>query len=451
MSKNKKLNPAAQIAIGFFSVIAVGTLLLCLPISSQNGQWLPFIDGLFTSTSAVCVTGLVVVDTAVHFSLFGQIVILVLIQIGGLGFITITALFFFLIGKRITLSERITIQESLNQENLQGIVKLVRNIIILVFATEFAGFAMLLPSFVGLYGWGDGIFKALFTSISAFCNAGFDNIGVIGSEFASIATFANKPLILIPIMLLVITGGIGFIVVFDIGKKFKGKALSFHSKVVLIITAILVFGGALIFGLLEWNNPETIGNLSVFDKIVNCLFQSVTPRTAGFATFDTSKLSQGSILITDILMFIGGNPASTAGGVKTTTILILLVTIFKRENAQGNISFCKRKINTKMIKKSLRVVFSAIGLLVISTFLVCAFEGGAVNISQAIFETISAISTVGLSLGITPLLCTGSKIVLAILMFAGRVGVITLSLALANRKPSINQDIEYPDSKLMIG
>ena len=234
MSKNKKLNPAAQIVIGFFSIIAIGTLLLCLPVSSQSGQWLPLIDGLFTSTSAVCVTGLIVVDTTVYFSLFGQIVILILIQIGGLGFITITTLFFFLIGKRITLGERINIQESLNQENLQGMVKLVRNIIILVFVTEFVGFAMLLPSFVSIYGWGDGAFKAIFTAISAFCNAGFDNIGVAGVEFASIASFANKPLVLIPIMLLVVTGGIGFIVVFDIGKRFKGKALSFHSKVVLL-------------------------------------------------------------------------------------------------------------------------------------------------------------------------------------------------------------------------
>lgn len=451
MIKNNKLNPAAQIAIGFFVIIAIGTLLLCLPVSSQNGQWLPFIDGLFTSTSAVCVTGLIVVDTAVYFSLFGQIVILILIQIGGLGFITITALFFFLIGKRITLGERITIQESLNQDNLQGIVKLVKNIIILVLVTEFIGFAMLLPSFVGIYGWGDGVFKALFTSISAFCNAGFDNLGVVGSEFVSIATFATKPLILIPIMLLVITGGIGFIVVFDIGKKFKGKALSFHSKIVLIITSILIFCGALIFGVLEWNNPETIGNLGTFDKIVNCLFQSVTPRTAGFATFDMSGLSQGSVVLTDVLMFIGGSPASTAGGVKTTTILILLITIFKRENSQGNLSFCKRKISTKIVKKAIRVVFSAIGLLVISTFLITAFEGGEVSVSQAIFEAISAISTVGLSLGITPLLSVGSKIILAILMFAGRVGVITLSLALANRKPSINQDIEYPDSKIMVG
>ncbi len=451
MVKKKKLNPAAQIVIGFLSVILIGTILLCLPISSKSGEWMPFIDGLLTCTSSVCVTGLIVVDTAVYFSLFGQIVILVLIQIGGLGFITLTALVFLIMGKKITYERRVTIQESLNQDKVQGVVKLVKNIIQLVFIVELIGFLCLAPSMISIYGWGDGFFKALFLSISAFCNAGFDILGTSTTQFANLAPFAQSALVLLPIMFLVVIGGIGFIVIFDIGKKFKGQKLSLHTKVVLSVTAILVFGSALLFGILEWNNPNTIGNMSFGNKIMNILFQSITPRTAGFTTFDQTGMTQASLFLTDALMFIGGSPASTAGGIKTTTLVVLLIAIFKSENANGNIAFFKKKVSTKMVKKSLRVIVLALILIIMSTFMLCAFEGGAVTISQALFESISAISTVGLSLGITPILSVGSKIVLIFLMFVGRVGAMTLTLALANRKHNITDDIEYPDSKILIG
>ena len=412
---------------------------------------MPFIDSLLTCTSSVCVTGLIVVDTAVYFSLFGQIVILVLIQIGGLGFITLTALVFLIMGKKITYERRVTIQESLNQDKVQGVVKLVKNIIQLVFIVEFIGFLCLAPSMVSIYGWGDGLFKALFLSISAFCNAGFDILGTSTTQFASLAPFAQSALILLPIMFLIVIGGIGFIVIFDIGKRFKGQKLSLHTKVVLSVTAILIFGSALLFGILEWNNPNTIGNMSFGNKIVNILFQSITPRTAGFTTFDQAGMTQASLFLTNALMFIGGSPASTAGGIKTTTLVVLLIAIFKSENANGNIAFFKKKVSTKMVKKSLRVIVLALILVIMSTFMLCAFEGGNVTISQALYESISAISTVGLSLGITPILSAGSKIVLVFLMFVGRVGAMTLTLALANRKHNINDDIEYPDSKILIG
>lgn len=412
---------------------------------------MPFIDSLLTCTSSVCVTGLIVVDTAVYFSLFGQIVILILIQIGGLGFITLTALVFLIMGKKITYERRVTIQESLNQDKVQGVVKLVKNIIQLVFIVEFIGFLCLAPSMISIYGWGDGLFKALFLSISAFCNAGFDILGTSTTQFASLAPFAQSALILLPIMFLIVIGGIGFIVIFDIGKRFKGQKLSLHTKVVLSVTAILIFGSALLFGILEWNNPNTIGNMSFGNKIVNILFQSITPRTAGFTTFDQAGMTQASLFLTNALMFIGGSPASTAGGIKTTTLVVLLIAIFKSENANGNIAFFKKKVSTKMVKKSLRVIVLALILVIMSTFMLCAFEGGNVTISQALYESISAISTVGLSLGITPILSAGSKIVLVFLMFVGRVGAMTLTLALANRKHNINDDIEYPDSKILIG
>ena len=451
MVKKKKLKPASQIAFGFLLVIIVGTFLLCLPCSSKNGQWFSFVDSLLTSTSAVCVTGLIVVDTAVHFSLFGQIVILLLIQIGGLGFITLTSLIFLLIGKKIGYEQRVAMQESLSQENNQGIVKFVRNIIIVVFSIEFIGFLCLAPSMISNFGWGDGIFKALFLSISAFCNAGFDVLGTYGTEFQNLGVFAENSLVLLPIMFLIVVGGIGFVVLFDVGKRVgrQKKKMSLHSKIVLITTLVLVFGGAIIFAILEWNNPNTIGNMSVWDKIVNSFFQSITPRTAGFTTFDQSKLTQASVVVTDILMFIGGSPASTAGGIKTITFVILLLFVFKTQNSKGDIIVCKKKISQKTVQKALKIFCIAVVLILVSTMAICIFEGPNVTLGAVLYEVISAISTVGLTMGITPTLGGLSKLVLILLMFVGRVGALTFTVALGNK--SVSQDIEYPDSKIIVG
>ncbi len=451
MIQKRKLNPAAQIVLGFLGLILIGTFLLCLPISAKDGKWFSFVDSFLTSTSAVCVTGLVVVDTAVHFSIFGQAVILLLIQCGGLGFIALTSLVFLLLGKRITYGARITIQESLNQDKVQGVVKLIKNIIITVFVIEFLGFVCLSPSMISLYGWGDGLFKALFLAISAFCNAGFDNLGTVGAEFTSISSFAQNTLILLPIILLIVIGGIGFVVIFDIGKRFKGQKLALATKIVLISTAILIFGGALILAAIEWNNPDTLGKMTTWDKIINAFFLSISPRTAGFSTVDIAKLHPASIVITDILMFIGGSPGSTAGGVKTTTIFVLLLALFKNENNNGNISFRQKRISNKLIKKSTRVVFFAVLFAVIGTGLICIFDGNIISPTQAMFECISALSTVGLSLGVTPVLSVGSKLIITLLMFVGRVGALTLTLAIANRPNSAIKDIEYPDAKIMIG
>ena len=451
MSKRKKLNSAMQIILGFLGIIIFGTFLLSLPISSKGNNWFPFIDSFLTSTSAVCVTGLSVVDTATHFSLFGQIVLLLLIQIGGLGFITLTSLVFLLIRKRITYEERVTIQESLNQDNVQGIVKLVKNIIILVFVTELIGSLLLAPSLIINYGWGDGIFKSIFTSISAFCNAGFDIMGNSENMFVSLSGFANNVLVILPIMFLIIIGGIGYVVLFDIGGKFKKKKMSLHSKVTLISVLVLILGGALLYGILEWNNPATIGNMSTWNKILNCLFCSVTPRTAGFYTIDYSKLSQGSIVLTCILMFIGGGSSSTAGGIKITTFLVLLLAIFRTTNTSGDVTFCKRKITNKIVQKSIRVVCIALIMIVLATLTICLIEGDNVTATEVIFETVSAISTCGLSLGITASLGVVSKLILIILMFVGRVGAITLTVAMGSKIGSIKQDIQYPDAKIMVG
>ena len=452
MTKRKRLNPAAKITLGYLVVLLIGTLLLCLPVSSVDGKWFSFVDSLFTSTSAISVTGLVVVDTATHFSIFGQIVILLLIQIGGLGFITLTSLVFLIVGKKITYKSRVAIQESLNQENVQGMVKLVKKVIIFVFVVEFFGFLCLAPSFVSIYGWSGGLFKALFMSISAFCNSGMDVVGTNPLVMSSLSIFSQNVLVLLPLIFLIIIGGLGYVVIFDLCGIFKKRKMSLHSKVVIVLTGILLGGGVLLYAFLEWNNPATIGGKTIGEKIINVLFQSTTTRTAGFSTFDLGGLTTPSIVLTCFLMFIGGSPASTAGGIKTTTLLLLLLAIFKNTNTKGDIVFRKRKISNRVIQKCLRVVCSAILLVAISTFLICLFESGGVSVTQSCFESISAISTTGLSMGITSSLTIGSKLVLVLLMFTGRVGAVTLTVAIGNRNVgSVSDDISYPDSKIMVG
>lgn len=453
--KNKifKFTPAKTIIIGFMGIILIGAFLLCLPASNMNGKWFSFVDALFTSTSAVCVTGLAVVDVAMEFTIFGQIVVLFLIQIGGLGFISLTCLIFMMLRKKINYSTRMTIQESLNKDNAQGVVKMVRNIIIVIFAIEFVGFLCLAPSMVKFTGefW-SGCFKALFLSVSAFCNAGFDPLGSNTAEFSNLTFFSNNSLVLIPVMLLVIIGGIGFAVIFDIFNfKKESKKLRLHTKIVLIVTGILIVGGALLFGLFEWNNPNTIGNMSIYDKIINCLFQSITPRTAGFATFDQAQLSSASINITNFLMVIGGSPMSVAGGIKTTTLFVLIVALLKPVTENGGINFSKKNISNKIIVKSVKLLLAYISIIFVSSTLITLIESGAnLSFNSVMFECISALSTVGLSLGITPTLSVASKLLVTLLMFVGRVGMLTLPLAFKS-KNNIDNEIEYADSKLIVG
>jgi len=450
MTSKKKISPSTKVVLGFLILLSIGTFLLCLPIASKNGNGLSFVDGLFTSASAVSVTGLTVVDTATHFSIFGQIVILFLIQIGGLGFITLTALVFLILGKRISYEKRLTIQESLNQENVQGIVKLVRNIFFLVFSIEFVGFILLLPSMTKLYGVAQGIFKALFTSISAFCNAGFDVFGSSGGVPLSLSTFAKDIVVILPICFLIVLGGLGYTVLFGFLAPLKKKKMSFHSKIVLCLTLIFIILGTLAFSVFEWNNLSTIGDMSPLCKILNSFFQSITTRTAGFNTFDIKSLTPASIVLTTIFMFVGAGPASTAGGIKLTTLFVLMLFIFKRTNKYGDISFCKRTINSKTIYKCIKIFFVAVFLVLVSTLLLCVVQNGKFSPLECFFECVSAISTTGLSLGITQGLCVFSKVILILLMFVGRVGAITLSIVLFNNSKTTKNDILYRDSKIMV-
>ena len=449
------LNAPAKVVLSFIGLIAVGTFFLCTPMASTTGQWWNFTDALFTSTSAVCVTGLIVVDTAVHFTIFGQVVLLFLIQIGGFGFISISALILLATGKRLSYKNRVVLQESLNKDDNQGVAKLLKKIGIIVFTIETLGFIMLLPSMVISYGT-SGIFKALFLSVSAFCNAGFDIIGTTGTQFQSLAPFAKNIFVLLPIMFLVVNGGIGYMVILEIINKFKKgekKPLSFHVKIVLIITTILIVVGAAMFALFEWNNPKTIGDMNVFEKIMNSLFQSITPRTAGFATVNQADLTSSSRLVTDILMFIGGSPSSVAGGVKTTTIFVLFCSAFRSTTQNGDIIIAKKSISNKTVQKALRIVALAFILVAIGTVSICLLEHNnpLATSNSVIFEVISAMSTVGVSLGLTPTLGINAKLILAGLMFIGRVGSLTLAYSIRRKPKDAYGLIKYQDSKIVVG
>ena len=449
--KRRKVNPAAKIVLGFLLAILVGTFLLSLPIANNDGRWFPFVDSLLTATGAVCITGFSVVDIVVQFSLFGQIVLLLLVQIGGLGFITITSLVFLLIGKKITYTERKAIQETLNQDTVQGVVKMIRNVVILVFVIELLGFIALLPSMVNMFGWGQGIFKALFLAVSAFCNAGFDIFGTTANPGVSLSGLAQNALVLLPIMLLIIIGSTGFTILFEIGGKFKRRKMSLHAKITLTVTGILLLVGAVTFALLEWNNPATLGDMSVGGKILNACFMSVTPRTSGFFTIDYTQATPGTLALTCIFMFIGGGSGSMAGGIKITTLVCLLLAMLRPTRRNGDVIFAKKRISNKVIHKCMRVVGSAIMLIALATLLICIMECNKVSLSAVLFDSIAALSTAGLSLGVVATACWGSKLVFIVLMFIGRVGAITLTVAMSSKGTDTSEEIQYPNAKIMVG
>lgn len=447
-----KFTPLKTIVLSFVLLILLGTFLLCLPISHTNGQWFNFTDALFTSTSSVCVTGLSVVDMATNFTLFGEFVILLLIQIGGLGFVSITCLMFMILGKKIDYATRMTLQESLNKETTQGVVKMVKKILIVVFVSELIGFVVLAPSLIIFSNnfW-LGCFQALFLAVSSFCSAGIDPLGTLTPDFSNISAFSTNAFVLIPILLLVFTGSIGFVVLFEIFDFKRKQKLSLHTKIVLSVTLILMLSSALIFACFEWNNPETIGNMPWGYKILNCLFQSIIPSNAGFSTFNIANMHSVSLFVTGFLMMVGGSPMGLAGGIKTTTLFVLILATFKRPFEDGSIDFKNRSISVKTINKSVRLALLFVSLTAISSILIALFElNSGIGFTAIVFECISAISTGGMSLGATPLLGAISKYILLILMFIGRIGMLTLPL-IFKQNQTIANEIEYPDSKIIVG
>lgn len=437
--KTFKLPAAAVVAISFFAVILLGTALLCLPFATRDGS-VNFLSALFTATSASCVTGLIVVDTFAHWSYFGQAIILLLIQIGGLGFITIMSLFMLYVKKHTSLSQRKLVMQSAGSVDLAGIKGLVKYILLGTLIFEFSGAFLLSISFIRAYGWGLGIWQAVFTSVSAFCNAGFTITGVAadGVTSLSLMEFVSDPLVNIVVILLIVIGGIGFFVWGDVVRNgIHIKKYSFHSKVVLTVTGVLIVLSWALFMAFEWNNPATIGDKGVGTKILASLFLAVTPRTAGFASIDYANASAAGHALTTVLMFIGGSPGSTAGGVKTATIAVFVLTALATSRRHDETHVFRRRFESDAGPQASVIVCLYLFVIVVSTLLVSGVEGDKFLLQDIVFEVTSAVGTVGLSTGITAALTAFSKVILVLLMFFGRVGGYTLILIFSHDKKPV--------------
>lgn len=443
----RTMRPGRLIVLVFLFIILLGAGLLCLPAASRSGEPTPFLTSLFTATSATCVTGLIRVDTGTHWAMFGQVVILLLIQIGGLGFMTIACLFFFALRRKIGLRERMVLAQALGSDSYSGIVSLVRNILRGTAAVEGAGALILFFRFLPEFGFGRALWYGVFHSVSAFCNAGFDVLADVDVG-GSLCRYATDPVVNFTIMALIVIGGLGFAVWGDIRHHRRFSRLSVYSRLVVIITTVLIFGGAGVFAALEWNNPNTIGDLTVPQKLMAALFQSVTLRTAGFATFDQNALSDVSKAASDLLMLVGGSSGSTAGGVKTATVGVILLSAWSTARGRTSVHVMKRRIPRQAVENA-----SALFILVLLlSGLGAAFLSIAdhVSLENALYETISALCTVGLTTGITSSLGTASQIILIVLMFFGRLGIMTISVGFmaANRA---EERVSYAETKIMIG
>ncbi|NLK57656.1 MAG: Trk family potassium uptake protein [Tissierellia bacterium] len=433
-------NPPLVLAVGFLFMIAVGTLLLMHPVSSAAGVGTTFMDAFFTATSATCVTGLAVVNTAVYWSVFGQAVILVLIQIGGLGFMTMTVLIAMLLHKKITLSDRLVIKEQFGQESLTGMVRWMRYIMLATLGVEMLGAVFLSTQWIPLYGWKTGLWYSVFHAVSAFCNAGFDLFG------DSLLPFQANSVVQLTIAALIIAGGLGFSVHMDLFRRNR-KRWQLHTKLVLSMTMFLLAGGTLLFFLIESKNPATWATLPVWERWQAAFFQSVTTRTAGFYSVSQSNLTEISLVLSIFLMFIGGSPAGTAGGIKTTTFAVLLLSTRAQIQGASHIEVFKRSIHSDVVMRALTMIMIALVWVISISFILAVKEN--IPYLQSIYETVSAFATVGLTMDLTPRLSTLSKVLLAITMYAGRVGPVTLAYALIQRKKKA--DYRSAEGNVMVG
>lgn len=443
---NLKLNGVQTLALGFLILIFIGGTILSLPIASADGNFTNYLDSVFTATSAVCVTGLVTVDTGTHWNTFGKVIVILLIQVGGLGFMCLSTFLAVILGKKITLKERLLVQESMNAFDIQGLVKMVTYVIKFTFSVELIGAIILSTQLIPEFGVVRGILYSLFHSISAFCNAGFDLFG----HFESLTNHNTNSVILITIATLIILGGLGFTVISELYKypSQKIKRLSLHSKVVLSVTAVLIIGGTLGMLLLEYNNPETLGVMGLKDKLLNAYFAAVTPRTAGFNSISTDVMTGASKFLTIILMFIGGSPGSTAGGIKTATFGIIVLTVVSVIKGREDTEVFGRHLSKETVYKAFALLIIAMSLVTFVTMILTITESKEKFI-DLLYEATSAFGTVGITTGVTQRLSTIGKILIAITMYLGRVGPLTVALALTTRKRG--KGFKYPEGKILIG
>jgi trk system potassium uptake protein TrkH len=442
-----QLTPPQVLVLGFAAIILIGACLLMLPIASTDGNPLPFIDALFTATSATCVTGLVVVDTGTHFTTFGQIVIISLIQVGGLGFMSMATLIFFVLRRRITLKERLLLQEALNQGSMEGIVRLFRKVILYSLTIEGIAAVIFTIRWSFDLGFPKALYYGIWHAISFFNNAGFDLFGPITGPFSSLTGYANDFITNVVTMALIILGGIGFIVMSDLIDFKKTRKISLHTKIVLTMSGFLIVFGAIVIFIFEFTNSRTLGSLEYGGKILASFFQSVTPRTAGANTVDLASLRQATQFFMIILMFIGASPGSTGGGIKTTTFTILIGAMIAMIRGKEDIVFFRFRLAKDRILKAITLTMIALFLVIFVSMVLSTTENAA--FLKILFEVTSAFGTVGLSMGLTPHLTTLGKVMISLTMFAGRLGPITLAYALQPKKEK--ELYRYPEGKITIG
>ena len=441
---------------GFLVALLVGTILLMLPVSSASGNGTDFITALFTATTSLCVTGLVVVPTYAYWSIFGKVIILILIQLGGLGIISFTIGFLIIIGKKISLKERKMIQESYNLDSAQVVLKILRKIFGITLKIEGIGAILYSIQFIPEYGIVKGICYSVFHSVSAFCNAGID---IIGND--SLVKYHGNVLVNFTTVMLIICGGIGFIVWLDIGgiiSEIRNKKLSpnkfiermkLHTKLVLITTAILVGGGFLFILLFEYNNPDTLGNMTFGNKCLAALFEAVTLRTAGFITVPQAGFRDGTFMIMCGLMIVGGSPFGTAGGIKTTTLALIFLLTWSTIKGKEDIEVCRRRINKQNVRSAVAIGTIVLSILAVAIMALSFTEDAPLKVIT--FEAVSALGTVGLSMDFTASLTAIGKLIIIVLMFFGRVGPITIAMAMAGRARKDRKITNYPEKRVMIG
>ncbi len=447
--RRRKVSMSATklIALCFLGIILLGTGLLMLPVSSRSGEPCQFLPALFTATSATCVTGLTPFDTWTQWSGFGQGVLLCLIELGGLGFMSAATLVIFLFRRKVGLRQRMLIAQALSLNEMDGVVRLQRMVIFGSLGFEAAGALILTLWFWPQYGFVRALRWGVFHSISAFCNAGFDIFGSM-EPGSSLLLFQNDPVVLLTLGALVVLGGLGFLVWQDIAEKRSWKKLSVYSRLVLLATASLIGTGWFFICLLEWNNPETLGGLSVGSKLLGGLFQSVTLRTAGFDAINQAGLTQGGKAVSMVLMLIGGSSGSTAGGLKTVTFLVVLLFIWARARGRSNVSAFCRTIPQEQALNAMTISLMMVLLSVLGGIFVCATS--PVSFTDGLFEAISALATVGLTAGATGLLSVPAKILIIIFMYFGRVGVLTISLGFLMGNQAVER-FRYAETSLLIG
>lgn len=443
----KALSPTKIIAITFAGIILLGTLLLMLPVSARDGQSTPFLSSLFTATSATCVTGLVMYDTWSHWSGFGQIVIISLIQVGGLGFMSAASLVVFSLRKRVGLKQRMLIAQALSLNELDGVVRLQKVVLAGSLSIEAIGALVLILRFWPEYGFLKALRWGVFHAISAFCNAGFDIFGSI-TPGASLMEFQSDPVVLLTLGALVVVGGLGFFVWEEIAAKRSWKKFSVYTKLVLISTGVLLAGGAAVICLLEWNNPGTFGNLSTGDKLLGGLFQSITLRTAGFTAIDQGALTEAGKAVSMVLMIIGGSSGSTAGGLKTVTMLVLVLFMMSRARGKGTVCVFKRTVPDKQVMDAMTIAVILVFLAVFGGLFISATS--TVSLTDAMYEAISALATVGITTGITTSLSVPAQILIILYMYFGRVGVLTISLGFLIGNQA-EERFRYAQTNLLIG